>query len=268
MENKKSIKVLFAILLSSVMMFSIVATSSFATNTDTTDNNQKVITKAKAATCKVTLNANGGKIGSKKTKVSNVKKGSKIGKQLVTPKRSGYTFNGWYTKKTGGKKITKTTKVSKKVTYYAQWTKNTEASKLVGHWQRKNVYQSSSEFKDYYFYADGTFQYYCTGSSRVVEKVEGKYSVSNGKIYFTDRKFYKFDVPPKQYDELLIKNGINSPKFSYKLITSWSNMVSEYKLGSDNEGKFLLIAFQRSSSSTGDPNFVFSGDRYTNKITW
>ena len=134
--GKKSIKILFAILLASIMMFSIVATSSFATNTDTTDNNQKVVTKAKAATCKVTLNANGGKIGNKKTKVSKVKKGFKIGKQLVTPKRSGYTFNGWFTKKTGGKKITKTTKITKKVTYYAQWTKvrvlTDEEKKLVG----------------------------------------------------------------------------------------------------------------------------------------
>jgi len=45
-------------------------------------------------------------------------------------------------------------------------------------------------------------------------------------------------------------------------------MVSEYKLGTDKEGTYLLISYQRSSSSSGDPNFVFPGERYTNKITW
>lgn len=46
---------------------------------------------------------------------------------MPTPTREGHTFNGWYTAKTGGTKITSTTKVSitDEQTLYAQWTANT-----------------------------------------------------------------------------------------------------------------------------------------------
>ncbi|MDR3225887.1 MAG: InlB B-repeat-containing protein [Clostridiales Family XIII bacterium] len=42
---------------------------------------------------------------------------------LPTPKRKGYTFQGWYTKKTGGKKVTSKTKVTikKNIILYAHW---------------------------------------------------------------------------------------------------------------------------------------------------
>ena len=52
-----------------------------------------------------------------------VEKGKTVG-DLPKPTLKGYTFNGWYTKASGGTKITKTTKVKKDVTYYAQWTAN------------------------------------------------------------------------------------------------------------------------------------------------
>ena len=73
---------------------------------------------------KVTWNANGGKIGSSKITTTTVKKDAKIGKLPKTPKKSGYTFAGWYTKKSGGTKITTAIKVKKKVIYYAQWKKS------------------------------------------------------------------------------------------------------------------------------------------------
>jgi len=109
-----------------VMLFSLVPATAIVTNTqstDTTDSSSVQITKAKAASCKITWNGNSGKIGTKKTTVSTVKKGVKIGKLPTTPKRVGYAFKGWYTKKTGGTKITTNTIVKKKVTYYAQWAK-------------------------------------------------------------------------------------------------------------------------------------------------
>jgi len=70
---------------------------------------------------KIIFNANGGKINSKNTVSINVNKGSKIKKFPATPKRTGYTFEGWYTKKTGGTKINVNTKPTKSVTYYAHW---------------------------------------------------------------------------------------------------------------------------------------------------
>ena len=45
---------------------------------------------------------------------------------LPASTQSGYSFNGWYTAKTGGDKITPDTVFSASVTVYAQWTKNSE----------------------------------------------------------------------------------------------------------------------------------------------
>ena len=80
------------------------------------------ITTVEAAAPKVSItwNANGGKIGNTKSRAVSVTSGNKIGK-LPTVKRTGYTFRGWYTKKTNGTKITKNTIAGKKATYYAQW---------------------------------------------------------------------------------------------------------------------------------------------------
>jgi len=72
---------------------------------------------------KITWDANGGKIGTAKIATTTVTKDAKLGKLTKAPKKTGYAFKGWYTKKSGGTKITTTTKVKKKVTYYAQWAK-------------------------------------------------------------------------------------------------------------------------------------------------
>jgi uncharacterized repeat protein (TIGR02543 family) len=72
---------------------------------------------------KVTFNANKGKVSGKAKLVKRVKYGSKLGK-LTTPKRAGYKFKGWYTKKSGGKNIKSSTKIPARNTiYYAQWKK-------------------------------------------------------------------------------------------------------------------------------------------------
>lgn len=78
----------------------------------------------------VKFNANGGKVTSKaKSVVKNKKYGA-----MPTPSRSGYCFSGWYTKKSGGKKKTKSSKVtsSKKHTLYAHWIANTYKIKFDG----------------------------------------------------------------------------------------------------------------------------------------
>lgn len=84
----------------------------------------------------VKLDANGGYIGktSVKTKSKSFFAGETYGK-LDTPKRKGgYAFVGWYTKKSGGKLITSTSKVPGKITLYAHWAKmkpkSTSISKL------------------------------------------------------------------------------------------------------------------------------------------
>jgi uncharacterized repeat protein (TIGR02543 family) len=45
-------------------------------------------------------------------------------RKLPKPKRKGYKFSGWYTKKKGGAKIKSSTKMpANNVTYYAHWKK-------------------------------------------------------------------------------------------------------------------------------------------------
>lgn len=52
---------------------------------------------------------------------ANAKYGNTIG-TLPTPVRSGYTFKGWYTEPTGGRKINATDRAeNRNVTYYAHW---------------------------------------------------------------------------------------------------------------------------------------------------
>lgn len=71
---------------------------------------------------KVVFNANGGKVGSSATTSKSVVSGKKLG-SLKTAKKQGYEFSGWYTKKSGGSKVTSSTVVNKATTYYAHWTK-------------------------------------------------------------------------------------------------------------------------------------------------
>ena|GEM_PF-5241579 len=69
----------------------------------------------------VTFDANGGTVSPTSSKIK-----TDTAYSLPTPKRNGYTFNGWYTAKTGGTKITSSTKFTAAAnqTLYAQWTAN------------------------------------------------------------------------------------------------------------------------------------------------
>lgn len=65
----------------------------------------------------VKFNSNG---ISKKVPNKKVESGHKIGK-LTTLSRKNYSFKGWWTKKSGGSKISANTKITKNVTFYARW---------------------------------------------------------------------------------------------------------------------------------------------------
>lgn len=68
----------------------------------------------------VKFDPNGGKVS---TASKEYKANAALG-TLPTPTRTGYKFNGWYTAKTGGTKVSTTTKVGKDMTLYARWAKN------------------------------------------------------------------------------------------------------------------------------------------------
>ncbi len=84
-------------------------------------SNLTVYAQWKKPTCTIKFDAMGG--SASKTSV-NITQGQKIG-TLPTATRTGYTFNGWFTAKTGGTKITANTVYNANSTVYAQWKANT-----------------------------------------------------------------------------------------------------------------------------------------------
>ncbi|MCL2116717.1 MAG: InlB B-repeat-containing protein [Methanobrevibacter sp.] len=207
------VKKVFVVLALAMLIFSMGLATAHAESEvkiEKEDSGLTIESKEKVASYKITWKANGGKIGSKNTKVTTVKKGSKIGKLVATPKRSGYTFKGWYTKKSSGTKITKNTKPTKNIIFYAQWKKktnsnnlNVEEKKLVGTWSysktAKNNYDKNIySFKSYKFNVDGTFaiitSYRELDNTPVTiynEMYKGKWIASGGAIYLIDQDFFE-----------------------------------------------------------------------------
>ena len=234
MKSGKIISVLVIAIIAILMLTTVMAT----------------VQAVSAVKVKITWDANGGKIATGKTVVTTHTKGVKIGKLPKTPIKSGYVFSGWYSKKSGGTKVTTATKVEKKLTVYAHWKKksSTGNGNLVGHWKKfssSSYYGNYVGYRHYYFYSDGKFVYFDAVSS--MEKVVGKYSISNGKIYFKEVKFYN-GMSVDKINENQKKFGLNYPKYQYSSNNgpyAWNNMITEYKFGSDREGSFLQITTPR-----------------------
>jgi uncharacterized repeat protein (TIGR02543 family) len=98
------------------------------TQSEATDD--RALKKASKKTVKIKFSANGGKVSIKKNgKAAQVKSltkkltsGKKFGSLPKVSRGGYYKFKGWYTSKTGGKKVTaKTTVYQKSKTLYARW---------------------------------------------------------------------------------------------------------------------------------------------------
>ncbi len=181
---------------------------------------------------KVIYKANGGKFtaakyASKSKVVKKVRKGKKRG-TAPKIKRTGYILKGWYTKKSGGKKVTAKTKIKKKTTLYAQWKKVPNPNidtKLLGLWAHTDYYvypRIYYDYQDYIFYKDGTFKYINVDGP----VKSGKYKASGGKVTFTNvtwvdsagvyQGIYPDTVVEYRYK---IENGktyLEMPKLDYK----------------------------------------------------
>ena len=95
-NNKmKNIKKIFVLLLFAIAVVGIIAPAS-ATTDSNSKNKYTIESKEKTVKLTIKWNANGGKIGSKKSVTTSLNKGNKIRKLPTTPKRTGYTFKGWY----------------------------------------------------------------------------------------------------------------------------------------------------------------------------
>jgi hypothetical protein len=103
---------------------------------------------------------------------------------------------------------------------------------LTGRWR---IYLGTSLLY-YYFYTNGRFQFF--ESATDARKVEGKYSVSNGKLYLKEMKQYNIDSNAKK--DNLFKFWEDMPKWKFgKDFTFVKDKTMKFELGSDNEGKYL-----------------------------
>ena len=94
---------------------------SFAWDKKSTKTVNISVSKPVVETHKVSFNANGGTTAAKPITVTN---GATYG-TLPTATRTGYKFDGWYTARTGGSKVTASSRVNLRGdrTLYAHWTK-------------------------------------------------------------------------------------------------------------------------------------------------
>lgn len=134
----------------------------------------------------VKLDTNG---GTADIKTISVLAGEKYG-NLPAATRKGYTFKGWYTKKTGGKKVSNDTKAAAG-TLYAGWAKVTKPSKV----QIKSLTSKKNAV---------------TVSLKAVKQVKG-YTV----YYSTDKSFKKGVKKADITKTSLTIKGLNSGKTYY-----------------------------------------------------
>ncbi|MCI8327830.1 MAG: hypothetical protein HFI37_08685 [Lachnospiraceae bacterium] len=151
----------------------------------------------------VKFNANKGSV---KTKSKGVGYGGKYG-TLPSPTRKGYSFAGWYTKASGGSKITESSKVKikKTTTFYAHWkkisVKKTVISKLenVKGLKLKATAKKVSGAKGYQI----RYSLKSNMKSAKVTSVKGKTAVTasklkKGKKYYVQIRAYKIDSANKK----------------------------------------------------------------------
>ena len=156
-----------------------------------------VIPKRSGRMVTVKLSGNGGK--GKKTTVTCLYK--EVYGTLPKAVRKGYTFKGWYTKKSGGTKVTAATRVNstKTITLYAHWSKVSKPkTKPIKSLSGRNGKLTVKYGK--VSGADGYQIWYGTGRSfqQAVKKLTKKTNYTSGKlkknrVYYVRIRAYKTD---------------------------------------------------------------------------
>ena len=200
----------------------------------------------KAKTYTLTFNPNGGKVSKKSVELPYKKT---LG-TLPKPTRSGYTFQGWYTQKKAGKKVSKTSKMSAKNTMiYAHWkptvkarTLNAYEKELVGTYTISGrTYDGMYEFKSdgtytnclltegsgYGYTASGDYGYGILSGVANGYFYKGNWAVTNkGKIQFTNTIYSRTDL--------------NNPSNSFKNKLEPNRMIP-YEISVENGETYLAF---------------------------
>lgn len=179
--------------------------------------NQTLYAQWKINTYTVKFNKNKGtKLSKTSAKVDYNKK---IGK-LPTVQRKGYSFKGWYTAKSGGKKVTANTSITKSQALYSQWIKvikpeKTVISRLENNKSKQMIVKISrvSGAKGYQimYSTNQKFKSYKTETTTSLSKtIKG---LKRGRTYYVKVRAYKLDSANKKvYGRYGGKNKIEISK--------------------------------------------------------
>ena len=175
---------------------------------------------------KVTFNANGGTVTTTSKQVTR----DKTYGTLPTPKRSGYKFLGWYTKKSGGTKITSSTKVTltKKQTLYAHWKKQsvekiTKTGIVTNATNGKIIPKANLKFRKGYNKKSGTVVATTKSDSKGKFKInleKGKYTAEVSKTGYV-KSYFDIDATKPGVEQVSISPKMNQS--DYRVVLTWGS---------------------------------------------
>ena len=155
------------------------------------------------ATVTVTFDANGGTVAPTSKTIT---KGSTL--TLPTPVLSGYSFDGWFTEKTGGTQVNAGATFDKDTTLYAHWTKKSSSG------------GGGSSSRDY----DYTLRYVTNGGKSIASETKSKrWTKDYEDLPMPTRAGYRFDG--WYYDSALKNEVTGDVKVNSRTVTLYAGWI-------------------------------------------
>ena len=154
-------------------------------------------------TVTVTFDANGGTVAPTSKTIT---KGSTL--TLPTPVLSGYSFDGWFTEKTGGTQVNAGATFDKDTTLYAHWTKKSSSG------------GGGSSSRDY----DYTLRYVTNGGKSIASETKSKrWTKDYEDLPMPTRAGYRFDG--WYYDSALKNEVTGDVKVNSRTVTLYAGWI-------------------------------------------
>lgn len=206
------------------------------------------------------------------------KKGERRG-YAPSIKREGYSFNGWFTKKKGGKKYTAKTKINKNIKLFPHWLKeykiNTDYFGLIG-----KPYIKISDLEKIVgkltvtkkWTSDDTAKY--TSNSGDIYNIYRTIRYNNGSTYSSYYVYYVSSIKCKAKHLVNIKKKTKYTTFMKKMNVDWmyySKIIKKHKFSftygtteyiesepSKGETMFILWSVKMKKNNKIKPNTFFT----------
>ena len=232
-------------------------------------SSSKKTTKKTVKKYTVTFKPNKGTVSKKSKKVE---KNGKYG-SLPTPKRNYYSFTGWYTKSSGGKKVTSKTKIVKNANHklYAHWKakKYTVTYKLNGGTNnsknKKHFTVETSKFSLYSpkrsgydfggWYKDSAFK------TKITQIKKGTHSSITVYARWIKRLLVDYDITNvKEADVNKVFTALKSGVISAEKVNDTWN----YKFTKGNNAVLIPVTFFYDESDSDNP--IWFNDKMKNTL--